>query len=247
MGIDRKRNEPGSGRQDIKIKRPLIGTIFWFGIVVILPLLRGILKPFWLSYPPIGEVKQWWPLEYVVIMYPLLVACILWINGVWYFQTESLSREKILFSIRIFIYLFIAQCVFLAVRLFLIWYDNPVGKYLLWSPNSYYLIKLWEYARPFAVHVLAGITFGVFFWSLFKLTAGRVMERNEVLLGVLIGLIFGMERTLIIVVSAFAITVFWFIIQIIRHRQVIALRVTPGFFIASYLVLLLHWKILPQG
>jgi len=239
MEFKNKRKQRNSSEFKAAIRERGHGFKFWLLAIAVLPLLRGIIKPYWISYPLIGEVSQWWPLKIIAILLPLFAAMMLWQIAVNY-QKEKLLPHKILdFSIRSVLLLDSLIIAFFAARLFLLWYDNPVGKHMLWGSNSYFLTKVWEFARIYLLYILTGLMIGLFFHILYRVTHGRVMERQEALLGVWLGLVHGPERIVAVVVGAFAVMVAWFIIQKIKKAEVTALRVTPGLFIASYIALIL--------
>lgn len=206
-----------------------------------LPLLRGIVRPYVIYYPNIGEVSFWWLITVVGIGFPLFATVILLAIARSFQKDLLLSSQGIRRGIGAILFVFALSVSYVALQLFLLWYRNPVGQYFLWPHSSYYLVKVWEFARPYLLFIETGIVVGLFFFILYLFTHGRVMEKNEAFLGILLGIIHGPERIVLVLLLAFLLTVVWHGIKRIRKTPSPMLRVTPWLVVASYLVLVLIW------
>ena len=207
----------------------------------LLPLLRGFARPYWISVPSVRGVAQWGALFIEALLLPVGISVTLLIIGDNYRRQRTLSRTLLLRAIVALCAVFALSVVYYSGRLYFLWSQAAIGRYFLWPYSTYYFQKIWEFARPYAFHAATGAIMGIAFYLLYKLTKGRVMEKGEALLGVLLGLIHGPERIVIVLLVAFFVTVIWFLFQKFRGHSPAALRVTPGLFIASYLVLLFIW------
>lgn len=210
-------------------------------VLLLLPLLRGWHRSYWIGIPLVGEVSGWIGLVVLAQFMPVIFAGILLPIAYTFWKKKNLNKVLLTRAIFLTAGMYLISIAYYAIRIYYYWSQNEVSRRLLWPVSDYYFFKVSEYAKPYLLYIGIGIVIGLFFYILYRVTQGRVMEQNEALLGVFLGMIHGPERIVYVLILAFAITVVWFLIQKLRKADVFTLRVTPGLFIASYLVLLFFW------
>lgn len=207
----------------------------------LLPLLRGILRPYWISIPTIGGVVQWRLIFIGALLFPTVATVILLLIGDSYRTRHRLMAVDIARGIGGIFLLYLGSVLYYGIRLYVLWNSTPLTRNFLWPRSNYYSLKIWEFTLPYLLYIGAGVIGAVLFFILYWVTRGRVVEKSEAILGFFLGLIHGPERIVFVLFIAFGLTVVWFLLKKFRGNPAPALRVTPGLFIASYLVLLFVW------
>ncbi len=205
--------------------------------LIILPIIRGILIPEWISIPRLGGVENWPILELEARLLPAVFVLLLSVNIREFLAKEELSIKLLKRCVLILLGIYLLTSGYFAARLYINYSKSDLGRYFLPPHSNYYFLNIKEYIWPYGLHLAAGLGAAGVFGILHLITNGRAVEKNEVLLGLFVGLVFGISNTLYILMGAFAMAFIWMLAGVVRTKKSGLIRVTPFIFFISYIIL----------
>lgn len=134
------------------------------------------------------------------------------------------SARIIVWSTLLFVLAEAGTIAWVATTLFFAWNDNPACG--LWCQvrlppysNYWYSESFYRYGAYFGVNAAAGLVFGFLFWIFARMTHGRVIDRDDVFLLTLVGMMVGWPNILVFLVALFVLGVLVFLAKrIFRSR-----------------------------
>lgn len=110
-----------------------------------------------------------------------------------------------------------------AVDLFQLWNDNPDCRlcqvHLPPYSNYWYEQSFWLYGKYFGINAATGVLFGLGFWLFARRTKGRVIDRDDVFLLTLAGMMTGWPNILLFLGALFVLgTAVWALKRLLRNR-----------------------------
>lgn len=125
------------------------------------------------------------------------------------FRTGRFSRRAVVWSVLALVVLEAGFVVWVAADLFHRWNDNPACApcQLRLPPHSdyWYQESFYRWGAFFGVNAAAGLLFGFGFWLFARFTKGRVIDRDDVFLLTLAGMMTGWPNILLFLASLFVL------------------------------------------
>lgn len=196
-----------------------------------LPIIRGVLDPYWISIPRMGNLDNWKWLEIEAKLFPLFIAIILATIWISWLKRRRL-RKVIAGSLVVISVLYLASVVGFAGKLYGLWKDHPFGKFLLPPYSGYYELAIAEFAQPYLIHLIAGVVVGGLFGILRYMSRNRLLTSYEIGLGFILGVMFGIN-VLYVVLGGLILAALW-----AWKDKEGKVAITPFLLVASYIILL---------
>lgn len=149
----------------------------------------------------------------------LLLLILLWIL----FRRGVFRTRTIVWSFLGLVLLEAAYVAWVATDLFMLWNANPncptCQVHLPPYSNYWYQESFYRYGAFFGVNIAAGLVFGFLFWIFARMTKGSVLDRDDVFLLTLVGMMVGWPNILVFLAVLFVLGVLVFLAKrIFRSR-----------------------------
>ncbi|MBI3115235.1 MAG: hypothetical protein HYZ09_01930 [Candidatus Kerfeldbacteria bacterium] len=122
-------------------------------------------------------------------------------------RRTTFSTRVIVWSSVWFWFTRVAYIAWVATHLFLLWNANPdcpsCQVHLPPYSNFWYEESFGRWGAYFGVNIAAGLVFGLAFWFFAKRTGGRVIDRDDVFLLTLVGMMTGWPNILLFLIALF--------------------------------------------
>lgn len=138
-----------------------------------------------------------------------------------------------------------AFIAWVAIYLFRTWNVNPACPacqvHLPPYSNYWYQESFYRYGAFFGVNIAAGLVFGFLFWIFSRVTHGRVIDRDDVFLLTLSGMMVGWPNILVFLVALFVLGTAVYIVKRLAGPRVVNHRVIITPFIPLAALPILFW------
>jgi hypothetical protein len=209
------------------------GTII---LVLLIPaIIRGVLAPYWISTPRIGSVDQWPLFASLAHIYPLLFAGFLLLGATQLRKTGDISRKWMSMGISIFALLFLLSVIFYQAKIYFLWQESTLGRYLMWPNSKFYDLVIGDFTLGYTYHLVSCIICWIVFGFIQKLTHSRALSTGDVLLLSLCALVLGPIGITYVILGACVISIVMYIFNFIWYKQSGFIQITIPLLIMSYI------------
>lgn len=199
------------------MKKETVLTLAGVGLGIVL----NNYHPFIVSYPSIGgewKVVNWTNTIFTVATVYLVIRCLI--------ASVRPSSDLLLRLAGIGIILAILHVVFLnvyvAIRIYWLWKDSPVGRNLLPPVSGYYFTLLLRFARPYLLSFNLGLLLTGTIWLINKWARKIFIDKEEMVIIFWLCSVLGFERIFTAFSTSLLLALIFLLIR--RHK---AINLTP--------------------